>query len=74
MTRKPYRELLTLSKDCELAVRVKDGVKYFFLLNYTGATKRATIRRPMIDLERQEKVSGELSLMPYEVKVLKYEG
>ncbi len=66
----PYADLFLLPEDCELAVREKEGRKYFFLLNYTKEEQTVDIKQPMRDLLEQRPVQGKQSLPPYGVKVL----
>ena len=45
----PYAGLIS-AKDCEIAARVKDGKRYFFVLNYSSHEVTITLHQAMVDL------------------------
>ncbi len=66
----PWRKIMTLPEDCELCVREKDGKRWFFVLNYAARSRNITLHKTLTDTETGEMLSGEVTLNPYEVKVL----
>ncbi len=70
----PYKEVLELPKDCELAVKEKNGNEYFFVLNFSGESQKIDLRKEMIDMDTRESACGEVVLAPYETKVYKKNG
>lgn len=66
----PWADVLTLPADCELAVREKEGKRWFFLLNYSPKACTAQLHTQLTDTVTGEKLNGEILLKPYEVKVL----
>jgi beta-galactosidase len=69
----PYASIFTLPKSCEITLREKGNMLYFFLLNYKEETASVTVRQPMLDLVEKKEVVGELDIDPYGVKVLRME-
>ncbi len=65
----PWQDILTLSEDCELAVREKEGKRWLFVLNYAPQPRKITLHKCLTDTETGQTVSGELTLDPYEGKV-----
>lgn len=65
----PYKTLIRLPESCELAVREKEGRKYFFVLNYLAEPTRITLMAPMRDLLTGETLFGECGLEGYGVRV-----
>lgn len=67
----PERDVVELPESCELAVREKNGQKYYFLLNYAKEEAVCTLKRPMTELYTGKTVSGQLVLPQYGTSVLK---
>lgn len=67
----PFQHLLSCPGPVELACREKDGVSYFFLLNYAGGAQEVILSEPMRDAGTGEAISGTLRLEPYGVCVLR---
>ncbi len=67
----PFDSEITLSEDCELAVREKDGRRYFIVINYMPDPRTITLGESMTDLDDGAEVYGEITLAPYETKVYK---
>ena len=67
----PYRDLFVLPAGCELAVREKEGGRYYFLLNYSSEGQNIRLNRPALDLLSGEKLTGDAVLPGYGVFVLK---
>ncbi len=65
----PYEARIELPADCELALRERDGHRYFFVLNYRSEARTVTLHTPMADVDDGALVSGEISLAPYGTKV-----
>lgn len=65
----PWSDVLRLDRDCELCVREKDGKRWFFVLNYASQPRTITLHTTLTDTQSNAKISGELVLNPYEVKV-----
>ena len=66
----PFAKVITLKKDCELVVRQKNGQRYFFILNFSANEQTAFLHQALTEVETQNILQGELTLSPYEVKVL----
>lgn len=69
--KEPYAEELELPEKCELSVRVKDGVQYLFVLNYSKEEQTIRVKQPMQNLYTGETAEGEIKLAKYETLVLK---
>ena len=67
----PNRELLVLPECCELAVREKDGCRYYFVLNYLPGKQIIGLKRPMQEMLSGTELSGQAVLPAYGVFVLK---
>ena len=67
----PYSELIDLPEECELSVRVKDGVKYLFILNYSREEQKIIVKESMTNLYNGESILGEVKMAKYETLVLK---
>jgi beta-galactosidase len=66
----PYASELTCTPQVEVAVRVKDAVRYCFLLNYSGSAQRFVLHTPWRDAVEGAELTGEQVLEPYGVRVL----
>lgn len=65
----PYGDKLSLPECCELAVREKDGKQYLFVLNYASEAVKIELKEEMQELFEDGKMSGEIRLGAYEVKI-----
>lgn len=65
----PWRETLELPECCELAVREKDGRRYFFVLNYAPESVKVEVKKELRELFAGELIKGEAELGAYEVKI-----
>ena len=61
--------MIELPEDCELAVREKDGEKYFFALNYGWSEAEIILKRPLADADDGQRVEGPVRLEPFGTKV-----
>lgn len=65
----PYRDIMELPEGCELALREKEGKRYFFLLNYLPEAAKITLKKALVNLWTGEKEEGEIILDKYGVRV-----
>ena len=65
----PWRETLELPECCELAVREKDGRRYFFVLNYAPESVKVEVKKELREFFGGEVIKGEAELGAYEVKI-----
>ena len=66
----PYKDIVELPEQAELAVRSKSGKDYIFVLNYLSSPLEINVKRPMVDLLTGKKISGRAKLDKYGVMVL----
>lgn len=67
----PYESRIILPKECELCVRKKEGVHYFFVLNYSDKEQEIVLKTEMTEVDSGEKVRGNIRLAGYGVAVLR---
>jgi beta-galactosidase len=67
----PYSHLLDIPEEAELAVRMKEGQAYLFVLNYMSYSIKINIKTAMNDLLSQKELLGEITLEKYGVLILK---
>ena len=65
----PYKEEMILPSCCELAIRVKDGKKYFFVLNYSKEEVVIKLQREVKEVISGAYLSDVVSLKGYETKI-----
>ena len=65
----PYADVLELPWECEMAVREKDGRKYYFVLNYKKTPVKIQVKEALVDLYTGETVSGQVELEAFGTKV-----
>ena len=65
----PYADVLELPRECELAVREKDGRKYYFVLNYKKTPVKIQVKEALVDLYTGETVSGQVELEAFGTRV-----
>lgn len=66
----PYADIIEMPEMVELAVRIKGGKKYLFVLNYSPSDKEINVKLSMTDLLTQKRISGLTRLEKYGVMVL----
>ena len=69
----PEKETLVLPECCELAVREKNGRKYYFVLNYSDDCAAIELKHPLYSMFDEKKVEKEMLLEPFGTAVLKDE-
>lgn len=67
----PYEDIITVPKECEIAVRKKDDTSYYFVLNYSKEETKIIMKETKKDMFTGEDICGEILLKPFEVKVFK---
>lgn len=67
----PWKGMIELPETCEIAVREKDGTKYFFLLNYKPEAAAVELKEEFMDMLTGTTVSGSIEIEGYGVKILK---
>ncbi len=65
----PESDILSLPKECELAVRWKNGTKYWVVLNYDGENT-LTLHKPLVEMLSERELCGECHIPEYGVMVL----
>lgn len=68
----PYKDLVEAPKECELAIRCKNGQKYLFVLNYSKEPVQVTFHKEGTDLYTGEKAAGSKTLEGYGTLVVKF--
>jgi len=68
--RSPACGVMEIPETVELAIRQKDGLSAWILLNYPGQDTKIRLLSPMKDLLSGDVLSGDVTLPPYDVKVL----
>ena len=66
----PYASRISLPEGCELAVRERNGKRYFFVLNYLKEETEIEIHVPMVNLYTGSQIAGVQKLKGYETLVL----
>jgi beta-galactosidase len=69
----PYRGVIELPEDCEIAVRGKDDKKYLFVLNYSKRSQTVVLKKELTDLYSGKVLSGAIELAPYGTAVFLYQ-
>lgn len=65
----PYRDIVELSEDCELAVREKDGRRYLFVLNYSAKEQGVILNKRLWNLLGEEWEEGTCMIEKYGVRI-----
>ena len=65
----PCREIVELPECCEITVRVKEDVRYLFVLNYSEQSQEILLKKPLTDMEDGCGKKGVQTLGGFEVKV-----
>lgn len=76
---KPIIEKLDLSNrlvknpiaEVSVQKRIKDGISYYFLMNFSTTIQELTLNKQVSDVESSEIIKESIQLNPYEVRVLK---
>ena len=63
------KDYLDLPESVEVAVREKDGETYLFVLNYMWEAQQISLKQPLIDLDTDATIVGEVTLQAFETKV-----
>jgi beta-galactosidase len=61
----PYGDLFELPESCEISCREKDGIRFFFILNYAAKPLGITVKKEMADCYTGKTASGKIELPPY---------
>ena len=67
----PEKETFEIPECCELAVRTKCDIKYYFVLNYSSENAVVNCKRSLWNLIDRATVEGEVVLEPYGTMVLR---
>jgi beta-galactosidase len=67
----PYRDIVTVPEECEIAVRSKNGVRYLFVLNYEKHPVEITLHRKGTDLYTGNEIEGSQTLAGYGTMVIR---
>ena len=65
----PFKDIVTLPEECEIAVREKAGVRYLFVMNYAETACTFVLHQTATDLDDGGSVCGEVALPAYGTKV-----
>jgi beta-galactosidase len=66
----PYKDILELPREVELAVRKSGNETYLFILNYMSFDVKINIKKPLVDLLTNNELSNEVVLEKYGVLIL----
>ena len=58
----PYQYLAEVSEACEIAMRVKDGKRYLFILNYDKEPQKVVLKEAVMDMDTKDEVQGSVLL------------
>ena len=67
----PYAQVIRCPSCVELACREKEGTSCYFVLNFDAEPQTINVLELLEDMLTGEAVSGQLTLEPYGVKVLR---
>ncbi len=67
----PWQEVISMPEGCELAVRRKDGITYFFVLNYLADHAEIKIEPSMVEMISGQQAQGTQQIEGYGVRVYK---
>ena len=65
----PYRNVVEVPECCEIAVREKDGHRFYFVLNYSAEPAEIVLGEAKTDLYTGETVQGRVQVEPYGTRV-----
>lgn len=57
--------------EVSVQTRIKEGVSYYFLMNFSTDTQEVVLNKTVVDIESSEIIEGKILLNSYEVRVLK---
>lgn len=57
--------------EVSVQTRVKEGINYHFLMNFSTDIREVALNKQVIDVESAEIIKGIIILNPYEVRVLR---
>jgi beta-galactosidase len=66
----PYSNIIELSRGCELAVRSKEGIDTYFILNYQPTAQEIQIKVPMLNVLQDKPAEKNIVLERYGVMIL----
>ena len=66
---KPWRDVISLPEACEIAVRERDGERYFIVLNYSWDAVEIELLQALIDVDDGQTIQGKVCLNAFETKV-----
>lgn len=67
----PETKVISLPECCELAVRISEEERFYFVLNYTDKEQEIMIRTGMTDIDNDKQIEGSVTLKAYETKIYK---
>lgn len=67
----PFKNMIELPREAELAIRRKEHTDYIFILNYMPYAIEINIKEPMFNMLLDKKTEGKITLDKYGVMVLK---
>lgn len=67
--KEPHKELFELPETCELAVREKDGKRWYFVLNYQREAVEITLKKELKEVISQSTLNGKVTIPPFGVRV-----
>ncbi len=65
----PYKEIIEVPQECEIAVRSKKGRKFLFVLNYGKKPVTIHLKESLINLYEGGKEAGSVEIEPYGTRV-----
>ena len=65
----PYADILEVPEEVQVVVRVNEGKRYMFLLNYDDHAKDVILKKELRSLFKQTTLQGTVTLKPYETEV-----
>ncbi len=65
----PYKDILELPSECEIAVRKKAGKKYIFVLNYGKKPAAILLKQSLMNLYEGVYEAGRVEIEPYGTRV-----
>ena len=67
----PFKHLIEVDENCEIAIRSNINAKYIFVLNYSSKKVKSKLYRECIDHYKNQMCRGEFELGEYVKKVFK---
>ena len=65
----PLRCYITAPEVCETALRVKDGIRFLFVLNYSDQKQEIFLNREMTDIDTGKAMCGTVMLAAFETRI-----